>query len=166
MIDLNPKIALGPETVNTFAGGFDGWRRQATVHGVTYNVSVRRGNSVRMAFAGNKRGWQWIGRVSDAAGHVFFDDLCTKSTGVAGLLERAGVIVRDKLHESRWDNWRRGLADSLRYVEEHAKLVNERPRYCYALEVRIGGPTCECKHCRTRRLTASMAAAVTTEVRT
>lgn len=71
-----------------------GWSRTVKVGDQEYAVSVRRGKSVRIAFRGNKRGWQWFGsvyRIHGNEGHVWTDRV-PGSIGCRGLLIEAGVL--------------------------------------------------------------------------
>ena len=71
---------------------FDGWARRCRVGGVEYQVSVRRGKRVRIAFKprGQNWGFHYDGTVY-ADGRRLWSDRVPGSIGVRGLLLRAGV---------------------------------------------------------------------------
>lgn len=72
---------------------FDGWARNCRVDGVEYQVSVRRGKSVRIPYKprGQNKGWHWHGTVYSEGRHLWSDRV-PGSIGVRGLLLEAGVF--------------------------------------------------------------------------
>lgn len=91
-------IELGEK--RTSSGTFGGsWSRPATVSlgrvkPRTFLVGVSRGNSVRIAYRGNQRGWEWHGFVRiPETGREVYGEKVGGSTGARGLLEYAGVYA-------------------------------------------------------------------------
>ena len=74
----------------------DGWARSCRVEGVEYQVSVRRGKSVRIAYKprGQNRGWQWHGAVYRAGAGYVWSGRVAGSIGVRGLLTEVGIIIQ------------------------------------------------------------------------
>lgn len=73
-----------------------GWSRTVRVGTQEYQVSVRRGKSVRIPYKprGKNRGWHWHGsvyRIRENAGLVWTDRV-PGSIGCRGLLLDAGII--------------------------------------------------------------------------
>lgn len=70
-----------------------GWSRVCRVAGVDYQVSVRRGRSVRIPFKPRhkNKGWQWHGAVY-SGGRCLWSDRVPGSIGVKGCLTEAGVF--------------------------------------------------------------------------
>jgi len=93
------KIEFTSERRESWLGG---WSRDCRVDGVDYQVAVRRGKSVRIAFKprGKNRGWHWNGTVY-SAGECLWQGRVDKSTGVSGLLERAGLSECDCCQKHR-----------------------------------------------------------------
>lgn len=73
---------------------FGGWARNVRVGDVEYQVSVRRGKSVRIPYKprGQNRGWHWHGSVY-AGGKCLWSGRVPGSIGCRGLLEEAGVEI-------------------------------------------------------------------------
>lgn len=83
------KITFTTDKIETLGG----WYRNCRVNGVDYQVSVKRGKSVRIPYKprGQNRGWHWYGSVY-SNGRRLWADRVSGSIGVRGLLIEAGVI--------------------------------------------------------------------------
>jgi hypothetical protein len=83
--------------IETHAGqGFNADNRywKVAVGLKVYYAGVERGRSVRIAFKprGENRGFHWHGFVRDEQGKTLVGDRVAKSTGLAHLLELAGLV--------------------------------------------------------------------------
>jgi len=83
-------IMFTSEKRTSFLGG---WSRDCEVAGIRYQVSMRRGKSVRIAFKprGQNRGWHWYGIVY-SEGKQLWEGRVPGSLGVRGILAEAGVL--------------------------------------------------------------------------
>lgn len=130
-------LILGPKSENMFGG----WSRKATLNGIEYTVSMRRGKMVRIPYKprGKNKGWQWHGAVWKANGCVWSDKV-TKSTGVRGMLAAAGLLG-EPTDESQTAKWRDAKypGDDVRRVDvrrgdELGMVVIQH----YGVSVRVG----------------------------
>jgi hypothetical protein len=129
------------EVVKRNATSKDGWTATVSIKGKQYNVSVSRGNRVRIAFKrrGENYGFKWWGAVRATDGSFRYGPVdVAKNTGLVALLESAGLVPlrqteMDKLHHrALWvDHCRdyrlqRELEDKIRQDHMHALMIDAR----------------------------------------
>ena len=122
-------VILGKKRTNGFNSG---WYRQADVNGTTYNLSIRPGKRVRLAYS-NKIGYHWWGRVRLAEGGTkdLFDGEVDKGMAPRGLLKRAGVVPysQRELDAKREDReWR----EDMNRRDAEYRLANGLPARSYS----------------------------------
>lgn len=94
-----PPIRLGERKIATGLFTEGDWTQEAEVDGKRYQVAIRRGQRVRIAFKprGQNWGYRWAGsvwRVDPKSGEKarVWDGEVAKSTGVRGILLTAGIV--------------------------------------------------------------------------
>jgi hypothetical protein len=82
------------EFTSPLVTSMSGWSRNCRVNGKEYQVSMRRGKSVRIPYKprGQNRGWQWHASVY-SGGRCIWSDRVPGSLGVKGILKEANTYV-------------------------------------------------------------------------
>lgn len=110
---VHPAIELGPRQKSTGPFCTGEWRQEAWVGNSLYQVTMRRGQRVRIPYKprGQNIGFKWIADVyrfterGGASKHVWGGEV-NKSAGVRGILLAAGVVWTESGWWSAWfDLW-------------------------------------------------------------
>lgn len=105
---------------NSFAKG--SWHAIVDVRGKKYRVNLNQGPRVRIAYS-SKWGYRWNGDVRDMdTGKLLWDGDVTKSTSIAWMLERAGLVPLRKSERAK-------IEKHLQYTISHqAEWLGRNPK--------------------------------------
>lgn len=82
-------IYAGPPRIDEWDGS---WHRTITLDGCRYRASVVSDGRPRRLAYGNRRGYHWTAVLRNQEGNTVYIGDCNKSTGVVGILVRAGLL--------------------------------------------------------------------------